>query len=458
LELWKQTDDVEKTANALRFLSRLWWFDGNRQKAEFFNSKAIEILEYQPASKTKAMTFSNMSQLKMLADELDECLFWGNKAIEMAKELNDEEILADALNNVGSVQFTNQILSERGREQLQQSLDVALKNSFHEHVARAYTNFGTNSVLIKDYAFAKQKLDEGIHYCEERDLDLWASYMSAWKARLLLETGHWNEAAAIACNLLRNGAQSTVVRIICHVVVATIKIRRGEPDALPLLMEAEKKTFDTGELQRIIPVIVALLEYEWISGKKCIQAEALGRTIAMFRGTENIMDGIEFSFWLMKARNQGLEIPDVSIGAAIYSKLKSLTTAEIWEQLGCPYEHALALFEGDDDEKRKALTILSGLGANAVYEKMKLDMRSSGIKSIPRGIRKSTRANVAQLTSRELDVLALLKDGMQNKEIASTLFISAKTVDHHISSILVKLDVNSRVKAVHEAVRLEIIK
>ena len=85
---------------------------------------------------------------------------------------------------------------------------------------------------------------------------------------------------------------------------------------------------------------------------------------------------------------------------------------------------------------------------DAVYEKMKLEMRTSGIKSIPRGIRKTTQSNPAHLTGRELDVLQLLKEGLQNKEIAARLFISAKTVDHHISSIFFKLDVNSRAKAV----------
>ena len=85
-------------------------------------------------------------------------------------------------------------------------------------------------------------------------------------------------------------------------------------------------------------------------------------------------------------------------------------------------------------------------------------MRSSGIKNIPRGIRKTTRLNPAHLTLRELDVLQLLKDGLQNKEIAEKLFISPKTVDHHISSIFFKFDVNSRAKAVQEAINLEIIK
>jgi DNA-binding NarL/FixJ family response regulator len=67
-------------------------------------------------------------------------------------------------------------------------------------------------------------------------------------------------------------------------------------------------------------------------------------------------------------------------------------------------------------------------------------------------------SNSANLTERELDVLQLLKEGLQNKEIANKLFISAKTVDHHISSIFFKLEVNSRLKAVQEAIHLDIIK
>ena len=79
-------------------------------------------------------------------------------------------------------------------------------------------------------------------------------------------------------------------------------------------------------------------------------------------------------------------------------------------------------------------------------------------KKIPRGIRKSTQANPALLTSRELDVLQLLNENMQNKEIGSRLFISPKTVDHLISEILFKLDVNTRFEAVQEANKLGILK
>ena len=84
-------------------------------------------------------------------------------------------------------------------------------------------------------------------------------------------------------------------------------------------------------------------------------------------------------------------------------------------------------------------------------------MRAGGIKKIPRGLRESTKKNPAQLTNRELDVLQLLQKGNQNKEIAALLFISPKTTDHHISSILYKLEVNTRSKAITEAVRLGIL-
>jgi DNA-binding NarL/FixJ family response regulator len=116
-----------------------------------------------------------------------------------------------------------------------------------------------------------------------------------------------------------------------------------------------------------------------------------------------------------------------------------------------PYNEALALFEGNEEDKREAIKIVHDLGANAIYKKMQFEMRALGIKNIPRGIQKSTKSNLANLTEREVGVLQLLKDGLQNKEIAAKLFISPKTVDHHISSIYFKLDVNSRTKAVQEA-------
>jgi len=207
LDIWKKKNDIEKIGNSMRLLSRLWWWSGNWHRAESFAKEAIEVLETQPSSKAKAMAYSNLAQLKMLSERLDECLHWGEKAIAIAKELNDEETLSHALNNVGTVQMTQGSM-EKGNELLVQSLAIALKNSYIEHAARAYTNLGCNSAMLKNYKEAEKFFEDGIHYSEERDLDAWSSYMISWKARLKLETGHWKEAYTIAESLLKNEAQT----------------------------------------------------------------------------------------------------------------------------------------------------------------------------------------------------------------------------------------------------------
>lgn len=49
LDLWKKKNNLERISNCFRFLSRLWWFDGNRKQAESFGLEAIEVLTKQPS-------------------------------------------------------------------------------------------------------------------------------------------------------------------------------------------------------------------------------------------------------------------------------------------------------------------------------------------------------------------------------------------------------------------------
>ena len=108
----------------------------------------------------------------------------------------------------------------------------------------------------------------------------------------------------------------------------------------------------------------------------------------------------------------------------------------------------------EEDALREALEILADLRATAVIRVARKKMRALGIRSIPAGPRTATREHPLGLTRREHEVLDLIVDGRTNAEIAEQLFISAKTVDHHVSAVLAKLGAPSRNVAAAEAARL----
>ncbi len=121
--------------------------------------------------------------------------------------------------------------------------------------------------------------------------------------------------------------------------------------------------------------------------------------------------------------------------------------AAAWADIGSPYHEALALLDGDVTAKTRALEIFDELGATVVSEFARRKIRDEGITIKTTGPRASTKANPAGLTKRQMDVLRLLNEGLSNAEIGENLFVSAKTVDHHVSAILGKLEVSSRGEA-----------
>ncbi len=119
------------------------------------------------------MAYSTRSQLHMLHDRIDEAIDWGLRAIALAEQMGETETRVHALNNVG----TALLLSGRpgGRERMEESLALALEHGFHEHAARAYTNFAEYAVIFKDFALAERILAEGIAFDTRHDLDAWTA-------------------------------------------------------------------------------------------------------------------------------------------------------------------------------------------------------------------------------------------------------------------------------------------
>jgi DNA-binding NarL/FixJ family response regulator len=132
--------------------------------------------------------------------------------------------------------------------------------------------------------------------------------------------------------------------------------------------------------------------------------------------------------------------------------------ADAFHHLSTPYDAALALVDsGNPALARRALDVLDRLGADAVAAKVRFDLRASGAHTVPAPRRPTTLANPAGLTTRQVEVLRLLEDGLTNAELAERLFLSVKTVDHHVSAILTKLDVTKRRDAVRRAKEVGIL-
>ena len=130
--------------------------------------------------------------------------------------------------------------------------------------------------------------------------------------------------------------------------------------------------------------------------------------------------------------------------------------ADAWHALDRPYEQSLALIEaGTPSALAHAFDVLDRLGARPAATLAAERLRSLG-ERVPRGLRPSTRGNPAGLTSREVEVLQLVADGLTNAEIGARLFVSDKTVEHHVSRILGKLGVPNRREAAKTAQQLDL--
>jgi len=125
----------------------------------------------------------------------------------------------------------------------------------------------------------------------------------------------------------------------------------------------------------------------------------------------------------------------------------------VWAARGCPVWAAYAaMLDPDVAVVDHAVRALDQFGAVAVIEAILRTRHAHGL-ALPRRPRAQARGNPAQLTTRELEVLGLLGDGLSTPEIAERLILSRRTVEHHIAAVLRKLGEPTRGRAVAAASR-----
>ena len=441
----KTNPDPEREGETYRRLSRILWYDCQDEKGEEYLDKAIGILEKLPPSKQLAMAYSNKSQTYSIREDSKKAIEWGYNAIEMAKKVNDIEVEAHALINIGCAKML--IGDQSGETDLLRSLEISIQNDFYEQATRCFVNLGSIHLQQRNLIEADKYFSQGLEYGNEKDIYVFSLCMAGHYGKSKLHLGNWEEATDLANLVLKQEIVPPGNTVMPMNVIASIRARRNDPGALKLINEASKLAFQMGEMEKIVSITSTKAEYFWLQNKLGDVTEELESIYPRVKKTNNSWAIGEIAYWVWKAGHlkEITEIIAKPYLLQIQGKWKE--ASELWKELQCPYEQALALSEGDEASMKKAIEIFEKLGASATVQFIKQRMRESGIKSIPKGPRQSTKENPSGLTQRELQVLKLVSHGLSNSDIARELFISPKTVDHHISAVFSKLNIHSRIEA-----------
>jgi len=448
--LWNRIGERAREGNCLCSLARMAWYATHAEEAQRYGDLAIEVLEALPPGPELATAWALRAGAYASADENAAATPFAEKALRLARTLGNREIEAYALSMLAQAQI--HLGHEPGRTHMEESLRLSLEYGFHDAAGRAYAILGQHAVEERRHDFAAKILDEGIAYAAERDLRTRAMCMYCWRSRLRVETGRWAEAVDDAARILDNPGCSALFRLAALTPLGLLRARRGDPGAREALDEALKLAKESGELERMVPVAAARAELLWLCGDAEGAAAEASAVIDKARKAQRPWFVADLAVWIWRGGGEPPPADECALPVALQLQGNWRGAAAEFERLGCPVQAALACYESEDREAMlAALEALDKLEARPAAARLRRRLSELGVRAIPRGPRAARRGHPFDLTAREQEVLAALSLGLSNGEIGARLFVSPKTVDHHVSAILTKLDVRSRGAAVAKA-------
>jgi DNA-binding CsgD family transcriptional regulator len=247
-------------------------------------------------------------------------------------------------------------------------------------------------------------------------------------------------------------------------VLASLRLVRGDPASAERILSRRLREVDERKRERMGPYRAG--------AEPCLEAAALlelltetdiargdpHAALARARRLEEVggASGCE-SIVACAERTLARALAASGDAAAAVPRLERALS--LFGRLGMPYQTArtrlmlastlgVAKHEAAVAEARAALASFEALGAARDADAGAEFLRSLGVKAA----RSSARGG-GELTQRELEVLMLLGEGLSNRELAERLFLTRKTVEHHVRGVLSKLGLRSRAEAAAYAVR-----
>jgi DNA-binding CsgD family transcriptional regulator len=455
--LREQQDDVNALGSLHQRMAMYEWYNADRVAADHHAATAVELLGPDGDPWTAGHAYATDAYLALQSCDVDRVDALLARAEPFAVAADDPALrLRLNVIRAGRAVLAGEV---DARQALLRAAADGFRASLDEPASSGCSNLAYLDVEQRRFVAAGDLLATSLPLTIERDLPICHVWQLGARGRMRLLTGEWDMAIQDANRVLDSrGAQ--LGRTWPELVRGLIALRRGEADASVHLDAAWELAMRFGEPLRVLPSAAALAEQAWITGTADARlgvAEDWTRQLTNTVGLEWSLG--DFAVWL-----QRLGRPPVAAGATVAEPYRlqlagdAAAAARFWRAAGQPFDEALALAEtGSDADAFDALRILDGLGAEPVGSRIRQQLRARGVAGVPVGPRASTRKNPAGLTARQLEVLALVAEGLTNTEVGERLFISRKTVDHHLSAILAKLGATSRTEAAHLAHKRQLL-
>jgi DNA-binding CsgD family transcriptional regulator/tetratricopeptide (TPR) repeat protein len=404
---------------------------------------ALEVLRGTDQSEELAVALAVLATVTFVLGDMRNAIIIAGEAISTARSCGSTEMEINAATTMGTARYY--LGDPDGLAQVEAAARRGIETHAGEFGAKALNNLGVLARSAWRLDDARKWFQELQEYSTANELDAWYIAAVITSAAIAVEMAMWDDADAYL-EIVAGQRTCFSSEMEMLVVSATLRTRRADPGATEMVEAVFNRLEAYNEAWTQIDACVMAMEAAWTG------IIPLERVASMYQDTiELVPDGDHhdramLAFWALRL---GWEPPhgDVTGPTGLEIDGQASAAAEEWDRCGYRIQAIISRASTAEADLDEVFSDLATLGANGVARGLRREMQRRGVKGIPRGERTSTRENPARLTVREAEVLSLLAEGLSNSAIAEKLFITKKTASHHVSSVLVKLNVSSRGQA-----------